>query len=65
MFALERSDSAMKFKFDKKTNIVKITSDGKLIGLCTVEESNTLLISLMKLKEFRSKILQIPVGELN
>lgn len=65
MFALERSDSAMKFKFDKKTNIVKITSGGKLIGLCTVEESNTLLISLMKLKEFRSKIVQIPAGELN
>ena len=65
MFTLKNPDSAMKFKFDKKTNIVKIINGQRLIGLCTVEESNTLLISLIKLKKINSKIVQFPAGELN
>ncbi|GEM_PF-6204371 len=65
MFTLEKSDNTMKFKFDKKTNIVKITSGQKLIGLCTAEESNTLLITLMKLRKFKSNVVQFPIGELN
>ena len=58
MFTLKKPDSTMRFKFDKKTNIVKITSGQKLIGLCTAEESNILLITLMKLRKFKSNIVQ-------
>lgn len=65
MFTLKKPDNAMKFKFDKKTNIVRITSGQRLIGLCTVEESNTLLITLMKLRKFKSNVVQFATSELN
>lgn len=65
MFALEKSDKNMKFQFDKKTNIVKITYDKKVIGLCNIEESETLLMSLIKLKKSASNIVQFPSLELN